>query len=61
MFDFRFLRRTEENVEIKKVLEGLQNELGSGNSSEKEMEYLPLSGCRRLGSIGNPQRIQRVS
>ena len=35
MFNFRFLRRTEENVEIEEVLEGLQNELGSGNASEK--------------------------
>ena len=62
MFNFRFLRRTEEDVEIKKVLEGPQNELGSGNSSEKVMEYLPAPlGCRRLGSNGNPQRIQRVS
>jgi len=61
MFNLGFLRRTEENVEIKEVLEGLQNELGSGYSSGKVMEYLPLSGRRRLGSIGSPQRIRRVS
>jgi hypothetical protein len=41
MFNIRFLRRTEEDVEIKKGLEGPQNELGSGNSAENVMEYLP--------------------
>ena len=48
MFNFRLLRRTEENVEIKKVLEGLQNELGSGNSSERKQR----STCPSPDAVG---------
>jgi hypothetical protein len=59
MFGFRFLWRTEENVEVEEVLEGLQSKLRSGNS--EAMRNLPLSGHRRSGWIGSPQHIRQVA
>jgi len=61
MFSFRFLWWTEENVEVKEVLEGLQCKQRSDHSSEGAIGHLPLSGHRRLGSIESPQHIRQVS